>query len=291
MIIIKYRAIFFAIAGIALVLSVFALATKGLNIGIDFTGGSVTEVSYGERPDIDALTLALTQAGFENPRIQMAGEDSVIIKTRALSEEERQGLTGALGTVGEEMTEKRFSSVGPSIGKELRTKAWIAIVLVIIGIVLFLAFAFRHVSYPLSSWKYGSVTAITMFHDLLIPVGIFAMLGKEVNTLFLVALLSVMGLSVHDTIVVFDRIRENLKNKISTDFATVVGKSLEQTFMRSINTSLTTMFVLATIFFFGPESTKDFSLLLWIGIFFGTYSSIFVATPLLVEVEKRQKKA
>lgn len=291
MFIVKYRKIFFTISILTIVLSFYAMVVKGFNAGIDFKGGSIIEVAYDVRPSVETLTTALNTAGFEGARIQMAGDNDVMIKTRALSEVDRQGLTAALAVTGTQMEEKRFSSIGPTVGAELRTKAWYAIALVILGIVLFIAYAFRHVSEPISSWKYGLITSMTLFHDIIVPAGVFVWLGKEVDTLFVVALLSIMGISVHDTIVVFDRIRENLKLKISNDFMVTVGKSLEQTFTRSINTSLTVMLVLGALFFFGPASTKDFSLILWIGVFIGTYSSVFIASPLLVVFEKWQNKA
>lgn len=290
MFIVKYRKIFFTISIITIALSFFAMATKGFNAGIDFKGGSIIEVSYDKRPDIETLNKALKEAGFEGARVQLAGESDVIVKTRALTEADRQKLVGTISLKGLKMEEKKFSSIGPTIGAELREKAWYAIALVIIGIVLFIAYAFRHVSEPISSWKYGMITTATLLHDIIVPAGVFVWLGKEVDTLFVVALLSIMGISVHDTIVVFDRIRENLKLRVSNDFATTIGTSLRQTFTRSINTSLTVMIVLATLFFFGPDSTKDFSLILWIGIAVGTYSSVFIASPLLVVLEKRQNK-
>ncbi len=291
MFIVKYRKFFFAISIITIVLSFYAMVTKGFNAGIDFKGGSIIEVAYDKRPDIETLTKALNEAGFEGARVQMAGESDVMVKTRALTEVDRQKLSSTLALKDFKMEEKRFSSIGPTIGQELRSKAWYAIILVILGIVLFIAYAFRHVSEPISSWKYGMITTATLLHDIIVPAGVFVWMGKEVDTLFVVALLSIMGISVHDTIVVFDRIRENLKNRVSNDFATTVGMSLRQTFTRSINTSLTVMLVLATLFFFGPASTKDFSLILWIGIAIGTYSSVFIASPLLVVVERRQNKA
>lgn len=291
MFIIKYRNIFFILSAITIALSVFAMVTKGFTTGIDFKGGSIIEVAYDKLPDTEALKSALDSAGFTDARIQFAGERDVIIKTKALSEPEHQTLISTLSLNGGfQVEEKRFNSIGPIIGKELRSKALISIILVILGIVLFIAYAFRRVSEPISSWKYGMVTSFTLLHDIIVPAGVFVWLGKEVDTLFVVALLSIMGISVHDTIVVFDRIRENLKNKLSSDFATTVGKSLEQTFSRSINTSVTVMFVLATLFFFGPATTKDFSLVLWIGIFIGTYSSVFIASPLLVVWEKFQRR-
>ncbi|OIP66484.1 MAG: protein translocase subunit SecF [Candidatus Yonathbacteria bacterium CG10_big_fil_rev_8_21_14_0_10_43_136] len=301
MFIVTYRKIFFTISIIAIAISFYAMATKGFNAGIDFKGGSIIEVSYlpvgasaqvgdKQRPDIETLTKALNETGFEGSRIQMAGENDVIVKTRALSEEDRQKLTSTIAFSGFTMEEKKFSSIGPTIGAELRTKAWYAIALVILGIVLFIAYAFRHVSEPIPSWKYGMITTATLLHDIIVPAGVFVWLGKEVDSLFVIALLAIMGLSVHDTIVVFDRIRENLKLKISNDFATTVGTSLRQTFTRSINTSVTTMLVLGTLYFFGPTSTKDFSLILWLGIAVGTYSSVFIASPLLVLMEKRQAR-
>ncbi|MCK9345337.1 MAG: protein translocase subunit SecF [Candidatus Pacebacteria bacterium] len=290
MFIVKYRKIFFTLSIITIALSFYAMAVKGFNAGIDFKGGSIIEVAYDVRPSVETLTTALNTAGFEGSRIQMAGDNDVMVKTRALSEADRQSLTKALAVSGSQMEEKRFSSIGPTIGAELRTKAWYAIALVILGIVLFIAYAFRHVSEPISSWKYGMITSATLLHDIIVPAGVFVWMGKEVDTLFVVALLSIMGVSVHDTIVVFDRIRENLKLKISNDFMVTVGKSLEQTFARSINTSLTVMLVLGTLYFFGPASTKDFSLILWIGVAIGTYSSVFIASPLLVVFEKWQNR-
>ena len=290
MFIVKYRKIFFTLLILTILFSFYAMIAKGFNAGIDFKGGTIIEVSYDARPNAETLKNALTSAGFGDARIQTAGESDVMIKTHALSEAERQVLTRTLSENGTNMQEKRFSSIGPTIGQELRTKAWYAIIFVILGIVLFIAYAFRHVSEPISSWKYGVITTITLLHDIIVPAGVFVWLGKEVDTLFVVALLSIMGISVHDTIVVFDRIRENLKLRVSNDFATTVGMSLRQTFTRSINTSLTVMLVLATLYFFGPASTKDFSMILWIGIFVGTYSSVFIASPLLVVFEKWQRR-
>ncbi|MFA5997744.1 MAG: protein translocase subunit SecF [Candidatus Paceibacterota bacterium] len=290
MFIVKYRKIFFTLSAIVIGLSFYAMITKGFNAGIDFKGGSLIEVSYDKRPTIETLDSALKAAGFEGARIQMAGDTDVTVKTLALTEPERQKLTATLAVKGTQMTEKQFSNIGPTIGAELRSKAWYSIILVILGIVLFIAYAFRHVSEPISSWKYGLITSMTLFHDIIVPAGVFVWMGKEVDTLFVVALLSIMGISVHDTIVVFDRIRENLKLRVSNDFATTVGTSLRQTFTRSINTSLTVMLVLGALYFFGPASTKDFSLILWIGVFVGTYSSVFIASPLLVVAEKWQKR-
>ena len=196
------------------------------------------------------------------------------------------------------LTEVSFNSIGPSVGRELTKKAIIAIILVSLAIILFIAFAFRKVSKPVSSWKYGLIAVVTLLHDVTIPSGIFVIISKysgaELDTLFVVAVLTILGLSVSDTIVIFDRIRENLnnnkENRIVISFGETVGQSLKQSFARSIATSLTVILVLLSLVFFGPVSTKYFALMLSAGMFFGTYSSIFLASSLLVLVEERQHK-
>jgi preprotein translocase subunit SecF len=188
------------------------------------------------------------------------------------------------------VNEVQFTSVGPVIGEELLTKAWIALALVVVSIIIFIAFAFRQVSKPVESWKYGVVAIMTLLHDMLIPLGLFAFLGylygAEVDSLFIVALLTILGISINDTIVIFDRIRENLKKNLDKnkheDFEIVISRSVKQTFTRSINTSLTVLIVLAALWILGPESTRNFALTLTVGMIAGTYSSIFLASPLLV---------
>lgn len=291
MFIVRYRKVFFFISAIAIVLSLVAFFTKGLRPSIDFTGGSLIEVSYPDNaPDITKVQNALAPLDI-GARVQAMGNNNFLIRTRTLDETKSEhsvvlNTLGSLGTVNE----SSFDSIGPTIGSELRSRAWMAIVAVVVGIVLFIAFAFRKVSEPVASWKYGVITTVALLHDIIIPAGVFAWLGKEVDTLFVVGLLSVMGLSIHDTIVVFDRIRENLRLKVSNNFAEMVGISLRQTFARSINTSLTIVIVLIALLLRGPASTHDFALLLLIGMTIGTYSSVFIASPLLVEAEQLQKK-
>jgi preprotein translocase subunit SecF len=188
--------------------------------------------------------------------------------------------------------ELRFESVGPSIGAELKRKAVYAIFFVLIAILLYITYVFRKVSRPVASWKYGMAALLAMFHDTIITMGVFAVLGRfynvEINTTFVAAVLTVIGYSVHDTIVVFDRIRENLPRS-NEDFEGTVNVSLNQTLVRSVNTSLTVIFVLLSIIIFGGSSIRTFAMAMAIGIFFGTYSSIFVAPPLLVMWEKMKK--
>ena len=218
-----------------------------------------------------------------------------MVKTRSLTEDERKQLVGAMDIDEGTMTIERFNSIGPSVGKELRTKSLYALIAVSIGIILFVAYAFRHVARPVSSWKYGMVAVIALLHDMIIPVGILTLLGTEVDTLYVVGLLSILGRSVNDTIVVFDRIRENLSDNteknIKENFTTTVGNAINQTMTRSIFTSLTLIVVLLALYFAGPVATQTLSLVLLIGMIIGTYSSIFLASPLLtLLVNKKVKK-
>ena len=286
MTIIGARKISYTISGILVGLSVVALLVWGLKLGIDFTGGSLLEIEYsGMRPVNDQLAKTFQNIGIQNPIIQPTGEQGVIVRLPHMDESRHQAVVGALQTLGS-FQEKRFDSIGPTIGAELRKKSLWALVLVLVMIVLYISWAFRQVSRPMASWKYGVAAVVALFHDVFIPLGIFSVLGHqygiEVDTLFVTAILTVLGFSVHDTIVVFDRIRENLRKYGREDFELVVDRSIHQTIGRSINTSLTVLVVMAMLYFFGGAATKYFSLAILIGVFFGTYSSIFIASALLV---------
>ncbi|MEJ0001909.1 MAG: protein translocase subunit SecF [bacterium] len=297
MFIIKYKKIFVGISIALVILAIGALAYFGLNVGIDFKGGALTEVAYtAARPAQADLNLAPLNIG--EVLVQPTGDTGYIIKSRDISDAEHAALLKVLSKDGAfPLEEKGFNSIGPSVGHELTRKAIVAGILVSLAIILFIAYAFRKVSKPVSSWRYGIIAIITLLHDVAIPVGIFAILshyyGAEMDTLFVVAVLTVLGLSISDTIVVFDRIRENLKNQANvakTQFAEIVGMSLKQSYVRSICTSLTVILVLLSLFFYGPVSTKYFALMMTAGMFFGTYSSIFLASPLLVIIEEAQAK-
>ncbi len=296
MFILKYKKIFLSISVILVLLSIVSLFVFGLRIGIDFKGGALTEVVYQTtRPAQSELDAAFKELNLGSILIQPTGELGYIVKSLDLNEEQHALLLKTLSQNGKSvLEEKNFNSIGPSVGRELTRKAIIAIVLVSLGIIFFIAFAFRKVSKPVSSWKYGLMAIVSLLHDVIIPIGLFTLLshfyGAEVDTLFVVAALTILGLSVSDTIVIFDRIRENLKNNTKDSFTETVGKSLDQSYMRSIFTSLTVIIVLLSLFFFGPESTKYFALMLTAGMFFGTYSSIFLASPLLVLIEELQEK-
>jgi len=292
--IIRHKKIFL---GLSLILVIFALVgffVRGFNVGVEFTGGSIVEVSYIDRPDIAVIKETISHFDF-NAQVQPFGDTNVVIRTRELTDTERNVLMESL-VIGEQSpTQERFNSIGPSIGKELQTKAILALIVVALGIILFVAFAFRHVSKPVSSWKYGVIAVVALVHDVIIPAGLFAWLGLEIDSLFVVGLLSILGLSVNDTIVVFDRIRENLKTNQETNrhesFEQTVGTSINQTIARSINTSLTLVVVLAALYIMGPASTQNLALILLAGTIVGTYSSIFIASPLLVVLQKNKTVA
>jgi preprotein translocase subunit SecF len=293
----KFQNHFFIIPAFFSVVALIAIAVWGLQIGIDLKGGSFLQVSYTDtRPALASVQEKVDTLGYGEVVIQPSNEKDFILRQRELTPDEKKTLDEVLTSLGA-FSEVQFNSVGPSIGAELMQKAWWAIGMITILTILFIAFAFSGVSVPVASWKYGVVAIITLLHDILIPTGLFAYLGHsrgaEVGALFIVALLTILGISINDTIVVFDRIRENLnlniEKKAKEAFTDVVWRSINQTLTRSINTSVTVIVMLLALFFVGPESTKDFSLTLIIGMVAGTYSSIFLASPLLILIEKYQK--
>lgn len=296
--IIRYQKYFFALPIALVLLSFAALGTWGLKVGIDLAGGSLLEVGYPEGlPEASLVHEAVEPLNLGEVRIQSTDNNGYMLRQRDLTNDERNALLEKLGSLGR-VEERQFTSIGPSLGQELLNKAWIAIALIVLSTILFIAFAFRHVSKPVQSWKYGIVAIITLAHDVILPVGLFAYLGyavgAEVDSLFIVALLTILGISINDTIVIFDRIRENLKRneeaRRTQPFDEVVGNSITQTITRSINTSVTVIIVLVALYFLGPESTKNFSLTLIVGMIAGTYSSIFLASPLLVVWERISRK-
>lgn len=296
MFVIKFKKIFIGISLALMAIAIASVIFFGLKPGIDFTGGSSIELTYTkDRPEASAVSEVLVNAGYGDALIQTLGTNDLAIKTRILTEIERANIVNLASVDGKYSLEQRsFTTIGPSVGNELKKKAIASIILVLIAIVLFVAYAFRKVSNPVSSWKYGFVVIIALIHDIIIPTGVFAVLGHyygfEVDTLFIVALLTTLGLSVADTIVVFDRIRENITSKQGKPFEQLVGESLSQTFGRSLSTSFVVLVMVISLALFGPQSTKLFSTVLAIGMFFGTYSSIFLASPLLVVLEKFQHK-
>jgi len=288
--IVENRKVFYAISVIFIAISFIALALWGLQFGIDFKGGSILEINYSALPDLNLVSDALKPLKLNDLKISPLGSNGAVLRFGETDEVTHQNIVKILAAEAEknkiQFEERRFSSIGPTIGAELKQKSIKAIIIVLFGISLYIAWAFRKVSQPISSWRYGVVTLAALFHDLIIPIGLFAYLGRfygvEVGANFIVALLVILGFSVHDTIVVFDRIRENLKRYSQLSFMPLVNQSIRETFVRSLSTSFTVLLTLAALYVFGGESLKYFVLALMVGIFSGTYSSIFIAAPLLV---------
>lgn len=286
--IIKHRKIFYIISGLLFLVSIISLSVWKLEPGIDFKGGSLLGVDFPSKTITSSeIRDSLANIGYGDSSVRTTDKGGYIIRTREINQDEKSKILTTLGA-----EEREFSSVGPVLGSESIRKSYFSIAMVLLAIVLFIAFAFRKVSKPISSWTYGIVTLVALAHDVLIPAGVFSILGHlaefEVDTLFVTALLVILGFSVHDTIVVFDRVRENLRHEnehgSKKPFETIVGESVSQTFTRSINTSLTTLLAVLVLYFFGPDATKHFAIALMIGIVSGTYSSIFIGSPLLVTI-------
>ncbi len=298
--IIQKRNIWLGFSGALFVVFLAALLVWGFKYGIDFTGGSLLEVRFaGARPTVNQVETGLADLKLNSLIVQPVGDQDMMLKFQDTAEATHQAILGKLTSLAKELDknnsleELRFESVGPSIGAELKAKSLWAIFFALIAMLAYITYAFRKVSKPVASWKFGLAAIIAMFHDAIITMGVFAALGHyygvEINTPFVAAVLTVLGYSIHDTIVVFDRTRENLP-KSDLDFTGTVNMSLNQTLVRSLNTSITVLLVLLAIIIFGGASIRTFALALAIGIFIGTYSSIFVASPLLVVWEKLGKK-
>jgi preprotein translocase subunit SecF len=294
--IIQKKKIWLSFSLVLFIVASLALAVWKVELGIDFTGGSLLEVNYSaERPEIKIVEEKLADLDLGSLHIQPLDASGLVLRFQDSSKAKHDEVMKRLGDLAQDkkVEEVRYDSVGPSIGAELKKKSTTAMTWVFIAIVLYISIAFQKISKPVASWKYGVAALIAMAHDVVITVGVFAFLGHfygvEVNTPFVAAVLTVLGYSVHDTIVVFDRIRENLV-KVDDSFENVVNISLNQTMGRSLNTSLTVILTLVSIMIFGGSSISMFALALTVGIAMGTYSSIFVASPLLVAWEEYRLK-
>ncbi|MGE5392934.1 MAG: protein translocase subunit SecF [Candidatus Saccharibacteria bacterium] len=284
---IKYFKLWFGVSIVLLLLGIGSLVFFGLKPGIDFKGGTLTQLQFNNQtPSTADMKSVLDQAGFSEASVQSAGSSSIIIRTAPQEKDQHDKMLAAVTAKYSDAREEQFTSIGPVVGKELRSQAFFQLALVSLGIVLYIAYAFRKVSKPVSSWRFGWAAIVALLHDLIIVVGAFSLLGHfkgvEIDSLFVTALLTVLGFSVHDTIVVFDRIRENLRLRAGQSLPEIINSSINQTLIRSINTSLTVVFVLTALLLFGGETVRYFVLALLIGVIAGTYSSIFIASPLLL---------
>ncbi len=288
---VSHRKTFFLISGILLGISILGLILFGLKPGIDFTGGSMMGIEYTEQElSNKEVQEKLVDLDLGEIKIQATGERGFILRFKEVDEDMHQKILTAL----DNPEEKRFESIGPVIGRELTQKAKWAIGLALLAIILYIAWAFRKLAKVASkgeSWRYGLGALLALFHDVLILLGFFSILGflkgVEINTTFITAILIVLGYSVNDTIVIYDRIRENLLVYRFKDMAKTINLSLNETIVRSLNTSLTTLFVLLAIYLFGGASIKNFILAMMVGIGIGTWSSIAIASQFLLFKRKK----
>ncbi len=305
--IIKHRYLYFAISLLVIIPGLIFMgihwaekpAEGPLSLGIDFTGGSLLEVQFasGVQPSIEDVKAIYNQFSsdtvqIKDPVVQPLGTDSLSIRSKAMDDATKGKIVAAMESkFNTKITVLNFTSVSPSVGQEVARAAAVAVALAAIAILAYIWFAFRSVQH---AFRYGTAAVIAMLHDVLVVVGVEAILGVtlkwEADSLFLTALLTVIGFSVHDTIVVFDRIRENLGIYRKVDYTTVVNHSVVQTLDRSINTQLTVMFTLFALVLFGGETIRHFVIILLVGVFSGTYSSIFNASPILVVWENKEWK-
>jgi len=289
---IRWSNVWFLFSGTLVAISLVTFFVWGLKFGTDFTGGSLLEYDYkNSRPPIEEIRQKVESLGIQGATVQPVGDQEIFIRAPEIEENLHQKLLQSLGTTGEE---KRFDSIGPTIGQELRRTTLYATLVVLTFIVLYVSWAFRKVTRfgKITAWAYGVATVLALIHDIAILVGVFVLLGHfwgiEVDTPFVAALLTTLGYSVNDTIVVFDRIRENLTKSLPNEsFGSIAEKSVNETVARSFSTSFTAILTLLAILLFGGETIRFFVLALIVGIIAGTYSSIFIASPLLVWWEKR----
>lgn len=287
-----YKVMFYLSMGLT-VAAIIIVAVFGLRLGVDFKGGSVLDVRFlNSMPAQEEIKLTITSFDFmSDVSVQLAENNTAILRFKEINEDQHQAVLEKISGRFGEIEEKRFDSVGPVVGRELKRKSVSALILLFMAIVVYISFAFRRLGGVLSPWAMGGAALAALVHDVAIPAGVFAILGRyygvEINAVFLAAALTILGYSVSDSVVVFDRIRENVLRFGRENFNSLVHKSVLQTLSRSINTSVTTLLSLFAIYFFGGESVKMFSLALILGIFLGAYSSIFVASPIVIFMSRK----
>ena len=298
--IIAKRNLYFIISLLFIVPGVISLLLYGLQLSIEFTGGGRMTLQFPQK--VEQRTIEQIRSTLEDEKIEVgtiqASDATAIIRTGTLTQEQNKTIISTLREEVGEFEQESFETIGPTIGQETTSKAFYSLLIASVLIVIYIAFSFRKVPKPASSWKFGIIAIVAVLHDVLLVVGLFSLLGHyyhvEIDSLFITALLTIIGFSVHDTIVVFDRIRENLLRVGGISFAENANLSIVQTITRSLNTSFTALLVLLTLLLFGGESVRWFTVALLVGVASGTYSSIFNAAPLLVVWhewdEKRKKK-
>lgn len=290
----KFKWIYFLVSLLIVIPGTFYLFRYGLKLSIDFTGGTLLEIQSQSPVEASQIQDIATEQGIEIVSLQQSEENTFLVRSKEISQEQNEKFKARLSQIGQGIDEKRFETVGPVIGSELTRKAFLAVIIASVFIVVYIAWSFREIPKPYSPWKFGASAVLALLHDVLVLVGLFAILGHhfdvEIDALFITAMLTVIGFSVHDTIVVFDRVRENLPRLSKVPFEQVVDFSLTETLTRSLNTSVTVALTLTALLLFGGETIRWFVVALLVGIVSGTYSSIFNASPILVLWESRAKK-
>jgi len=285
----RYKKIWFAISGSLVLISILALLFWHLRLGLDFTGGVIVEIKTQKKAQVEAIRDILKSKQIEGVVSGTEG-DKFIIRTKEMSKEKKEDFYKSVSEKYGKVEELSFRSVGPTISKDLTRKSFLAVIVASLVIIFYVAYAFRKVSKQISSWKFGLGAIVALIHDALIVIGLFAFLGKflkvEADSLFVTAVLTVISFSVHDTIVIYDRIRENLKKLADNDLDKVADQSITEMMPRDIATSFVIILVLLALYLFGGETTHYFALAILVGMIVGTYSSIFVASTLAVGWQK-----
>ena len=298
--ILKARKIWIIFSLVLTVLSIVSIGTFGYRTGIDFAGGTNLEIQLAnpQTPGVDAkqsIIKAYEQVTGAEVAPQSTGGDRYFIRSAQIDNQKKNAILAALGSSFKQVDELRFESVDPTISADILRKAILAVIVAALGIMFYLAYAFRRVPKPLTSWDFGLGAIVSLVHDVIVLLGIYSLmshfLGAEVDGMFIAALLTLLGFSVHDTIVTFDRIRENLRRRAGEDLEMICNDSIAETVVRSINTSFTVLLVLLAMTLFGGATLKFFTLSLLIGVVFGTYSSIFIATPVLLWMGRRRQRS
>lgn len=279
---IQYRKIFISISVVFLLASIALLATKGLNFGVDFTGGLVLQVEFEKPVDVGSVRAALTKIGQGSATIQAFDEKSILLRFQAQDDEVRKAVLSALGSDIGQYKVLRIDTIGPVVGGELRKQAILSLSLALAAILLYMAYRFR--------FRFGAVAVVTLMHDVIIMLGAYSLTGKEISVTFIAAILTIAGYSLNDSIVVLDRVRENWGDVRSKGIAVLVNKAINQTLSRTINTSLTTLLPVVAMYIWGGEVISNFAFAFLIGILAGSYSSICIAGALLVVWYQRSPK-
>lgn len=285
--------VLFIFSLLTIIVSLALISIYGLRLGIDFKGGSALKAEFTQAPNLEKARSALRQAGFDNFTVSHLGQKGIIIKTEAIDEARHQALLEVLRKNVGQFEEKSFESIGPVIGRELKTRSIQAIILALAAVTIYLTIMFRKLSRIINPWSLGLATIVASAHDLLFPMAVFAYLGKikgiEIDAAMIAVALTILGYSVNDTVVVFDRIRENVLTSTERNFKEAVHLSVKQTLFRSLSTSIATLLSLTAIFWYGGETLKNFSLALIVGVASGAYSSISLAAPLLMVLPQKKK--